>query len=176
MQSNELKFIDAKNEFECYQNVLYNAFLQGLAINFKKQPRSSGSLPGKIFYENEQASSDVDKANLFATFFSSVYVQSDNVDDDDKALLSYLHARHDDGFLNIAATLDIVRQVLKRMDISKGVSPDKMSPRLLRECSDILDKPLSVIYSKSLKDMYYPDLWKTGYLTPIYKDGKKSDV
>lgn len=62
------------------------------------------------------------------------------------------------------------------MDLSKGIGPDKMSPLFLRECADLLDIPLSSIYSRSLSDMYYPKKWKTGYLTPIYKSGKKSDI
>lgn len=179
-------FLSAKNEFETYQNELYNGFLSHLAANYKKQPKKfwnfinskykKSILPGKMTYNSEHATNDTEKANLFAKFFASVYKKYPNDITDDDALLSFINSRDDHGYLDITITPFIVQKVLRRMDLSKGISPDKMAPIFLRECADILAKPLSVIYSKSLSDIHYPDLWKTGHLYPIYKSGKKADV
>jgi len=145
----EARFISAKAEFESYQDELFNAFMYDLASNYKKQPKKfwnyinskckASSLPGKMYYENEQATSDIEKANMFAKFFASVYTKNERESDDDNALLSHIASRNDSGFLDITITPDIVRQVLKRMDLSKGSGPDKMSPLFLRECADLLD-------------------------------------
>lgn len=129
-----------------------------------------------MYYNNEHATNDKEKANLFAKFFSSVYKKYDTDISDDNDLLSFINSRNDNGFLNVVITPEIVRQVLIRMDLSKGLSPDKMSPLFLRECADPLAQPLSTIYTKSLSDKYYPVLWKIGHLYPIYKSGGKSDI
>lgn len=179
-------FLSIKNEFESYQNDLYNGFLSHLAINYKKQPKKfwnfinskykKSALPGKMFYNDEHATNDDGKANLFAKFFASVYKTHPDDVTDDETFLSFINSRDDHGYLNVTITPEIVRQVLRRMDLSKGVSSDKMAPLFLRECADVLAEPLSSIYSKSLSDVHYPELWKTGHLTPIYKQGKKADI
>lgn len=129
-----------------------------------------------MFYNDEQATDDKEKANLFAKFFSSVYKSHPDDVAGDETLLSNIKSRDDHGYSNISTTPAIVQQILKHMDLSKGISPDKMAPLFLRECADALVEPLSVIYTKSLADAYYPELWKTGHLTPIYKQGKKADI
>lgn len=129
-----------------------------------------------MFYNGEHATTDIEKANLFAKFFASVLKKYDNDTTDDCNVLSLINSRNDHGYLNVVITLDIVYQVLIRMDTSKGISSDKITPLFLRKCADLLAQPLSTIYSKSLSDHYYPHFWKTGLLTPIYKSGGKSDI
>lgn len=62
------------------------------------------------------------------------------------------------------------------MELNKGQGPDQMPPIFLRECADSLARPLSAIFEKSLVDGKYPERFKLGQVTPIHKDGKKSDV
>ena len=179
-------FLEAKTEFESYQNELYNGFLRELASNYKRQPKrfwdyinskyKKSTLPATIFYNSESASNDHDKANLFAQFFASVYKKHDDEDLEDAKFLSFIDSRNDDGYLEIEITPEIVRQVLVRMDLSKGMSPDKMAPLFLRNCADLICHPLATIYNKSMADVHYPDIWKLGHLTPIHKSGKKTDV
>jgi len=63
----ESKFRTANVEFESYQDEVL-----------------------KMFYGSETATNDIEKANLFAKFFSSVYKVNKNEDSEDAALLSYL--------------------------------------------------------------------------------------
>lgn len=73
-------FLEAKTEFESYQNELYNGFLRDLASNYKRQPKrfwnyinskyKKTALPATMFYNSASASNDLDKASLFAQFFS----------------------------------------------------------------------------------------------------------
>lgn len=184
--SDDSAFLAAKNEFEAYQDELYNGFLQNLALNYKRQPKKfwnyinskykKSTLPATMFYGNDRVSTDIDKANLFAKFFATVYKKHPNEEELDAALLSFINSRNDDGYMNVEVTPDIVRQVLLRIDLSKGVSPDKMAPLFLRECADLLCVPLSAIYAKSLTNLHYPQVWKMGHVTPIHKSGSKADV
>ena len=155
-------------------------------MKYKRQPKKfwnyinskykKTTLPATMFYDGESASSDVDKANLFAKYFAAVYKKNENEEADDIEFLSFIDSRKDDGYLDIEVTPEMVRQVLLHMDLSKGMSPDKMAPLFLRECADLICVPLTTIYLKSLSDLHYPDVWKLGHVTPIHKSGRKADV
>lgn len=182
----ENDFVNAKSEFEAYQTELFNKFLSSLAINYKKKPTQfwnyinskykKVSFPGKMVYLDEHATNDDEKANLFAKFFASVYKNHESDSDNERVFLSMIAGRNDHGFQNVSITPDIVSNVLCKMDLNKGVSPDKMAPLFLRACADLLAEPLSVIYSRSLSESYYPNLWKIGCISPIFKSGLKTDI
>ena len=70
--------------------------------------------------------------------------------------------------------LQDVRDVLQNLNVSKSCGPDLISPRLLREGADILDKPLSTVFNRSIDKCYIPSQWKDGNVTPIYKKDEKS--
>lgn len=127
-----------------------------------------------MFYGDESNTNDNEKSNLFAKYFSSVYRKFQ--DNADAELFSFIQSRNDTGYFNVTVTYDIVRKTLAAMDLSKGISPDKMVPLFLRECSDILATPLSILYSKSLEEHYYPKLWKIGIQYSVFKSGKKADI
>src|SRR5687768_12589603 len=80
-------FLAAKNEFESYEDKIY-AYLRNLASNYKKPLKKFWNfinskykrsiLPGKMSYDDDHATTDIEKSNLFAKFFSSVYKKYDN--------------------------------------------------------------------------------------------------
>lgn len=64
---------------------------------------------------------------------------------------------------------------LLKMDISKGRGPDEVHPLILKRCAETLTEPLTIMFNKSLESCVYPNKWKIGQLTPIFKSGNKSD-
>lgn len=134
--------------------------------------RKSNSLPGKIMYNDKTATSDSEKANLFAEFFASVLIERPA----DNELDEFINGRNDDGFFDVHITPEIVEKPLSAMDLSKGQGPDLMPPIFLRQCAKSLAAPLSFIYEKSLVDEKYPDKFKISQIAAIYKSGKKSEV
>lgn len=178
----DAKFINAKNDFESYQKELYTEYVKKLAHDRHNNPkmfwryingkRSSNSLPTKLKYNDKTATTDTEKANLFAEFFSSVYVDhKDNTD-----IRSFIHNRNDSGFNNFRVNEEAVYNIAMGLDLSKGCGPDNIPPILIKKCAETLCAPLTMIYSKSIKDCVYPDKWKVGQITPIFKSGSKSDV
>lgn len=92
----------------------YDKYVHGIAEESKRNPRAfwkfingkrvSNNLPGKIMLGNETATSDNDKANLFAKFLSSVYIERP-VDND---LANFINSRNDNGCFKIIIDPDIV--------------------------------------------------------------------
>lgn len=146
--ADDSNFLKAKREFDEYQTIKYRDHIQTIASNVKNDQkkfwkyingkRSGSKLPNKMTFDGKTAISDADKANLFAKFFSSVYVKHT----DDINLDEFINNRYDSGRFNIIISFESVLEVLKTMDMNKGISPDKISPIFLRKCAHLLAGPL----------------------------------
>lgn len=181
-EADETKFVKARDEFDAYQKQRYEEFVKNIMSDSKDNPkkfwqfvngkRKSNTLPCKLDFNGKVAISDKEKADLFASFFSSVYVTHDT----DPDLINVINSRNDHNMFNIVPSPDSVFAVLSSLDINKGASPDKIAPLFLKRCAECLSFPLHLIFSKSISDSTYPTSWKMGQIIPIFKSGKKSDI
>ena len=66
-----------------------------------------------------------------------------------------------------------VQKLLANLNPSKAAGPDNLSPRVLRELSDVLADPLARLFRKSLASGQVPVGWKHASVTPVFKKGQK---
>lgn len=76
-------FEQARDKFDTYQRQLYEEYLKDLASDSKNNPkkfwshingkRKTNSLPCKLEFQGQTATTNQEKATLFSKFFSSVY-------------------------------------------------------------------------------------------------------
>ena len=128
-------------------------------LNLRK---SSNYIP-TLKLNNEYAEDDIRKANILKAFFISHAAAND----DNKRLPDMIPIEY--SFNVVQITCQDVRDVLQNLNVSKSSGPDLISPRLLREGTDILDKPLSTVFNRSIDKCYLPSQWKDGNVTPIHK-------
>ena len=70
---------------------------------------------------------------------------------------------------------EIVSNLLHHLDTHKSMGPDGIHPRVLRELTEVLTKPLSIIYQQPWLTGEVPVDWKLANVMPIYKKGWKED-
>jgi len=62
-----------------------------------------------------------------------------------------------------------------RLNAYESIGSDGMHPRVLKELAEVVDKPLPIIFQKLWLSGKFPDDWRKGYVTSIYKKGSKED-
>ena len=75
---------------------------------------------------------------------------------------------------NVIFTENDVCEKLKRLNEDKACGPDEIHPKLLKECTDIIAKPLYLLFSKSLESEVVPTYWKLANISPIHKKGSRA--
>ena len=82
--------------------------------------------------------------------------------------------------LNVLANIEIedkeVLEKLNKLKTNKAAGPDGIFPRVLKELSEIIFKPLASIFRQSLETGEIPDDWKQGNIISIYKKGDRTDL
>ena len=68
-----------------------------------------------------------------------------------------------------------VEKKLKRLSDSKTPGADGVHPLILKTCAESIDKPLKIIFEKSLKDGKIPECWRKANVIPVFKKGCRSD-
>ena len=113
-----------------------------------------------------------DIAEKLNDFFSSVFTKED-LSKLPTPLLAYTGSSP---LSNIQIPPHKVKDKLDNLRISAAPGPDKLFPRLLRELSNVIMLPLSMIFSASFQEGLVPQDWKLANITPIFKRGSKGDA
>ena len=125
-----------------------------------------GPLKGK---EGEIKDRDEDMCNILNNYFCSVFTREEEV-------TSTSTDSYKGGYLdNCLIVEDNVRRKIDNLKEGKAPGPDEISPTLLVRTRDIVSKPLTLIFNKSIKEGKIPRDWRTANVTPIFKKGKRED-
>ena len=70
-------------------------------------------------------------------------------------------------------TEDRIRNRLEKLTINKSPGPDVLHPRVLRVLSQVIARPLFLIFTDSLLTGMVPADWRKANVGPIFKKGPK---
>ena len=65
---------------------------------------------------------------------------------------------------------------LSSLDTTKATGPDGLSARFLKEISDVIVEPLTILYNESLRTGVIPLEWKKSHITPVHKGGSTDEA
>lgn len=107
MNADASRFTIANDSFATQSRDEHEKYIKEIGASFKSDPkrfwsfvnnkRKSNNLPCKLLYNDKEATTDGDKANLLAEFFSSVYTAYSS----DDSFINTIESRDDRGCWNI---------------------------------------------------------------------------
>ncbi len=112
--------------------------------------------------------SDTEKAETLNNFYSSVFTNEDTDN------IPPFELRSNVSIDALHTSPEEVLKKLKDLKPDKSPGPDGLHPRVLRETSDVLCTPLSMLFNKSFEESVLPPDWKNSHVTPIFKKGPRN--
>jgi hypothetical protein len=181
----------SRSKFKGYRNKLnsklkhkYNMYVNDLGRNIKENPKSfwkfvkiktgKGTIPECIKNDNVLLTSAVEKAEAFNEYFYSMFTTPDIVHSNE------YHVTDNNNKIPQLCELNIsefdVLKVIKNLDCSKASGHDNIPPVLLRECCNVLSRPLCVLFNMCLSTGSIPRTWCCANIMPIYKSGDAESI
>jgi hypothetical protein len=65
-------------------------------------------------------------------------------------------------------------KLLKNLNLTKAIGPDKISPHFLKEVHDEISPMISDLFQSSVNTGTVPTDWREAIVTPVFKKGAKS--
>ena len=173
----ELKFKVSRREFKslirskmranldyCNRNMLTRKFWLHV-----KSSKNSSRIPEVMSYEGLTANEPLAKANMFNQYFYKQFSEPScyeiNIEFDN------------DITFDIDFSAPRVKLLLDNLDINKAQGPDAISGAVLKNCSETLAYPLSILFNLSYNTGYIPQEWKLANVVPVHKkDDKKKGL
>ena len=112
-------------------------------------------------------------ADAFNEHFSNIDPKlADKIGKGNWSYVNYLSDYNIDASFQLKETdSSTVSILLLKLSKSKTTGLDKISCRLLRECSDLIAESLSLIFNRSIIMGIFPNEWKCAKVVPIHKQG-----
>lgn len=168
-------------EFDALNRLRYECYIDEIQAGFVSEPKKfweyvnykkkTNGFPSKMSYQSHTATSEQATTELFAKFFGDNFTIPTDMSSIDVTL-----ARASTNTLEISLSLDEVMAGLLNIDTRKGRGPDDMHPIILKNCAHTLAAPLHILFNKSLAEGIFPDRWKSSYIQPIFKSGKRACI
>ena len=69
-----------------------------------------------------------------------------------------------------------VRKLLLGINPNKSPGPDGLHPKALKELTNVITEPLTIICNASKDTGIFPNIWKLGNIVALFKKGAKTDL
>ena len=118
---------------------------------------------------NKMCSTDKAKAEALNCQFQSVFTKPSNTQVEYDAPSPYSSIPH-----LVISNTGVVKQ-LSGLKVSKSCGPDEISPHFLKLVAEEIAPVFTFLFQQSFDNNTIPDQWRFALVTPIYKNGPKSD-
>ena len=165
----EINYINSRRYFRSLSNQkmrenLYNsddpALITKKFWSHVKFSSNSRRIPERMYRNEQFRTAPSDKANLFNNYFCDQFSEQSSYDID-------LDFSNDSKF-DIVFCPAHIGVLLSRINSNKANGPDKIHGKILKNCSNTLAYPLSILFKLSYNTGSVPKEWKLANVVPIY--------
>ncbi|CAB4028024.1 Hypothetical predicted protein, partial [Paramuricea clavata] len=175
---NKLNKLIKKTKEEYFKTKLFNAnnskeSWQAINELLNKKPKTTHVT--QLNVDDQVITGDTNIADCFNRYFSSIgcklskNVQNINVDP--MTFVTPTESSFHFSCISVQETFDALNQLNSR----KSPGLDGISVKLLKDTSDVIAQPLANIFNLSLQTAIFPDEWKIAKVSPVFKEGNKTD-
>ena len=125
-------------------------------------------LPDNMYLNNSTSCNGLETAQLFSKHFASVYVA-----DPQNPYQAYPNPAP---FSNLTVDSEDIVNALSSLKDSSSPGPDYIPALFIKQCSKTLQHSLQILFNYSLSDSIVPCIWKSAFITPIFKSGDKHNI
>ena len=135
----------------------------------KSRQKTRQTIPTSIRKDGSKSSTAQEKADTLNEFFASVFTEEGTSN-----IPAPKNCRINDSLTSIEFTPNLVRTKLINLNPYKSPGHDNWHPYFLRELTDVISVPLSILFNKSLKEGAHRS-WREAIIEAIYKKGDRSN-
>lgn len=179
--ANKIFYEAVRKEFQLSQKYLYDSYMLEMEAQIAQDPKSfwryvnlkrkSSGFPSNMTYKDQTVSGCQQVCDIFASFFRDTYINDEAVENENE------FSRLPSSRMNISTisfTEEEVRTAMLGLDAKKSSGADNIHPNILIGCAQSLAPMITRLFNRSLELGNYPDAFKIGHITPIYKSGLKN--
>lgn len=110
--------------------------------------------------------------DMFAEFFESVYEKDTQIN------LNELEQYHFPSYdiKTFPVTASDILNAISTLKESGSSGPDGIPPIFLKNCSLAIVEPITTLFNWSLQSGLFPTRWKSSFIMPIFKAGRRNDI
>ena len=145
------------------------------AINelLNKKPKSTQVT--QLNVDDQVITGDRNIADCFNQYFSSIGCKLSesihNINIEPMAFVTPVESSFHFSRISVQEVLSALNQ----LNLRKSPGLDGISVKLLKDTSDVIAQPLANIFNLSLQTGIFPDDWKIAKISPVFKEGNKTD-
>ena len=158
----------ARKEFETKLAKECRGNSKGVWKYIKSRRKNSG-LPNLKKKDNTFTTTAKDIAETLSEQYYSVFTEEDTSNIPDIPPKTLRSSPLD----KFTVTEEDVNKALKSLRTDKSPGIDDIHPRPLKELADVLSKPITMIFHKSLQTAQLPRNWLDAVIAPIFKKGQR---
>ena len=140
----------------------------------KKYSKVSTGVGPLVDDSGKLISNPKEMAEILASQYNSVFsTPKYDLNDDNETFRDTDLVNKPDKLHKIDFNQDDIEKAIGEISPTAAAGPDGFPAILLKKCSHILSKPISILWKKSMETGDIPQVLKTAHIVPIHKGGSK---
>lgn len=177
-------FNAASSRYKAYNKRRYSEHIKRTQANLRRNPSQfwkfvkskykENGLPAVMTLGESVATTDIEKCELFARHFASVFRPPGTPPTSQQHLETVPSDLIDLDVFQI--TEDMLKRGTQKLKSSNAPGPDGIPPVIFKRCLNQITAPLLRVFNLSMSQCKFPEEWKRSVMFPVFKKGAKRSV